>query len=116
MHLDTRGGFEPLKRELWSTRALSAPDAVAAGRANALAVWLTQALKGLPGALDSLDRGALLSLLAGARNIPFGSQVLHIDRETHRPERRQVRILEIRDRSFFILDTLDVRGLKYYDD
>jgi hypothetical protein len=116
MYLDERGGFEQLKRELWSTRTLSVSDKVATGRANALASWLIQALRGLPGALDRVDRAALLSLLAEARNIPFGSQTLNIDRATHRPEKRRVWILEIRSRNFFVLDTLDVRGLRYYDD
>ncbi|MDR1650079.1 MAG: hypothetical protein LBR71_07440 [Synergistaceae bacterium] len=115
MYLDARGGFESLKRDLWSSRTLSVPDKVAAGRANALALWLTQALKALPGALERVDRGALFSLLAEARGIPFGGQTLNIDRETHRPEKRRVCILEIRNRSFFVLDTLDARGLKYYD-
>jgi hypothetical protein len=115
MYLDARGGFEQLKRDLWSSRVLSVPDKVAAGRANALALWLIQALRALPGPFERVDRGALLSLLGGARDIPFGAQNLSIDRETHRPEKRQVYILEIRSRSFFVLDTLDVRGLKYYD-
>jgi hypothetical protein len=122
MYLDARGGFEQLKRDLWSSRTLSATDKVAAGRANALTLWLIQSLRALPaqssgvsGALERIDRGALFSLLAEARGISFGNQALNIDRETHRPEKRRVCILEIRDRSFFVLDTLDVRGLKYYD-
>jgi hypothetical protein len=114
MYLDSRGGFEPLKRSLWSTRVVAVSDKAAAGRANALALWLIQALKALPGALDSVDRRALLSLLAEAWNIPFGSQILNIDRETHRPEKRRVCILEVRDRNFFVLDTLDVQGLGFY--
>jgi hypothetical protein len=116
MYLDERGGFEQMKRDLWSSRALSVPDKVAAGRANALALWLIQALRGLPGALDSLDKNALLSLLAEARDIPFGAKTLNIDRDTHRPRERQVYILEVRGRNFFVLDTLEVRGLKYYND
>jgi hypothetical protein len=114
-HLDERGGFEQLKRDLWSSRALPITDKVAAGRANALTLWLRQALSGLPGALEFLDRNALLSLLAGARDIPFGNQILNIDRETHRPAERQVCLMEIRNRNFFILDTIGVRGLRYYD-
>ncbi|MDR2174462.1 MAG: hypothetical protein LBO82_00815 [Synergistaceae bacterium] len=116
MYLDALGGFERLKRDLWSSRALSAPDKVAAGRANALAFWLIQALKALPGDLDSIDRNALLSLLAEARDIPFGSQTLNIDRDTHRPGTRRVFIMEMRNRSFFVLDTLGVRGLKHRGD
>jgi hypothetical protein len=128
MYLGARGGFEQLKRDLWSSRTLSVPDKVAAGRANALALWLIRALRALPAqalraqapgafpdVLERVDKNALLSLLAETRGIPFGSQVLNIDRETHRPEKRLAYILEIRDRSFFVLDTLDVRGLKYYD-
>jgi hypothetical protein len=118
MYLDERGGFERLKRDLWSTRAMAAPDKVAAGRASALALWLIQALKALPGsgALENFDKNALLSLLAEARDIPFGVQTLNIDRDTHRPAERLVFILEVRGRNFFILDTLAVRGLKYYGD
>jgi hypothetical protein len=116
MYLDARGGFEQLKRDLWSSRALSAPDKVAAGRANALAFWLTQALRALPGDADQAVRSALPSLLAETRDIPFGGQTLHIDRNTHRPEKRRVYIMEIRNRSFFVLDSLDVQGLKYLGD
>jgi hypothetical protein len=118
LFLDERGGFDRLKRDLWSTRALAVPDKVAAGRANALVLWLIQALKALPGpaALESFDKNALLSLLVSARDIPFGAQTLNIDRDTHRPAERRVYIMEVRNRSFSVLDTLDVHGLKYYDD
>ena len=115
LFLETHGGFEQLKRDLWTTRTLGVTDKVAAGRANALAVWLTRALTALPGGNPIADKKSLLSRLADVENIPFGNQVLSIDRETHRPKSRQVHILEIRDRSFFILDTLSVKGLKHYD-
>jgi hypothetical protein len=111
--LEERGEFEPLKRDLWASRTTAVPDKVAAGRANALALWLIQALKTLPGAIKS-DKRALFSRLENVRNIPFGNQILDIDAAAHRPRRRQVYIIEVRDRSFFVLHVLDVEGLKYY--
>ncbi|MDR1048276.1 MAG: hypothetical protein LBL51_00855 [Synergistaceae bacterium] len=114
-YLDTRGGFETLKRDLWTSRALAVADKAAAGRANALAFWLRQSLEALSGPLERVDLPSLLSLLADARDIPFGVQTLSIDRATHRPEKRQVFLLQVRDRSFFVLDAFDVRGLGYYD-
>ena len=115
MHLETKGGFEQLKRSLWSSRTVAVSDKVMAGRANALALWLVKALKSLQGGDEVIDRGAFFSELGRVRGIPFGNQILNIDEKTHRPERRQVRILETRNREFFILDTLDIQGLGYYD-
>ncbi|MDR1376756.1 MAG: hypothetical protein LBJ22_04525 [Synergistaceae bacterium] len=114
--LDARGGFEQLKRDLWTSRTLNVADKIAAGRANALAVWLTRALKALPpGDIQKIDKDVLVSRLENVREIPFGRQMLEIDEKNHRPRRRQVYILEVRDRNFFVLDVLDVEGLKYYD-
>ncbi|MDR3230200.1 MAG: hypothetical protein LBT65_02065 [Synergistaceae bacterium] len=114
MNLDTQGGFEQLKRDLWSSRTVGVADSVAAGRANALAVWLNRALSALETG-DPLDRRGLLLTLARAQGIPFGAQTLDIDETTHRPARRHVRVFEIRDRSFFVLKDMDVTGLGYYD-
>lgn len=111
MLLDADGGFEQLKRDLWTSRTVAVTDRVAAGRANALALWLK-------GALDSLrefDRAAFLSQLARTQGIPFGDQVLNINEETHRPDRRRVHILETRDRRFNAVESMDIQGLKYYD-
>jgi hypothetical protein len=113
--LDARGGFEQLKRDLWTSRTLSVLDKVAAGRANALAFWLTSALKALPANTENIASGVLFPRLENVREIPFGSQVLEVDGKTHRPKGRRVYILEVRNRDFFVLDTLDVEGLGYYD-
>ncbi|MDR1875455.1 MAG: hypothetical protein LBQ90_10655 [Synergistaceae bacterium] len=114
MYLNTQGGFERLKRELWSSRAVAVGDSAAAGRANALVLWLTEALSTLK-TKTFPDRKALLLQLSRVRNIPFGNQSLDISETTHRPVRRHVRILEIRDRSFFVLDGMDVTGPEYSD-
>ncbi|MDR1731508.1 MAG: hypothetical protein LBR61_05385 [Synergistaceae bacterium] len=114
IYLDARGGFEQVKRDLWSSSAVAVADTVAAGRANALVLWLTGALSGLNEG-SPLDLKALLRNLSRARSIPFGNQTLDIDPTTHRPLRRRVSILEIRDRSFFVLDSIDVTGLGYYE-
>lgn len=110
LFLEEQGGFQDLKRRLWNTRALRATDAVAAGRADALAQWLIQGLEALPGAMEHLDRPALLDRLSRAERIPFGSQRLTVNPELHRPRHRQVYILEIRNRSYFLLDTLPTEG------
>jgi hypothetical protein len=119
MYLEERGGFEQLKRDLWMSRTVSVSDKAAAGRANALAIWLIQALEAIPERnvenAESPAQRELLSQLESAKGIPFGAQVLDIDGKTHRPRRRNVRILEVRDRNFTVLDTLDVEGLPYYD-
>ena len=115
MYLEERGGFEQLRRDLWTTRVLAVPNKAAAGRANALAFWLTEALAALPDITGRVNNEALIAALGNVSGIPFGSQTLSIDSETHRPAFRRVWILEVRDRSFFVRETLDVRGLKYYD-
>jgi hypothetical protein len=113
--LEVRGGFEQLKRDLWTSRTFSVIDKVAAGRANALAIWLTSALKALPENIQKVNANVLVPRLENVREIPFGRQLLEIDGKTHRPRRRQVYVLEVRDRNFFVLDVLDVEGLEYYD-
>jgi hypothetical protein len=116
MYLEELGGFEQLKRDLWMSRNTAVSAKTAAGRANALAVWLSRALRALSGQnIAKPDPKELLSKLENVANIPFGAQALDIDGTTHRPRRRKVHILEIRDRNFTVLDTLDVQGLPYYD-
>ena len=110
--LGKRGEFDALRRSLWVSRALAVPDKVAAGRANALAFWLTTALKASQGGFTG---GKVLPQLAKVRDIPFGDQLLSIDETTHRPYRRRVYILEVRERSFFVRDVLDVEGINRYD-
>ena len=114
LFLEKHGGFQELKRHLWNTRTLQVPDSVAAGRADALAQWLIQGLNALPGPLESLDRPALLDRLGRAERIPFGNQVLDVNPELHRPRRRQVYILEIRDRGYLPLKTLSTQGPAYF--
>ena len=114
LFLEKHGGFQELKRHLWNTRTLQVPDSVAAGRADALAQWLIQGLSALPGPLESLDRPALLDRLGRAERIPFGNQVLDVNPELHRPRRRQVYILEIRDRGYLLLKTLSTQGPAYF--
>ncbi len=113
MLLDSKGGFEQLKRDLWTSRTVGVTDRVVAGRANALALWLTRALSDLAG--SGFDRAAFLARLAQARDIPFGGQILNIDPDTHRPERRRVHILETRSRQFAEVDSMDIRGPGYRD-
>ena len=113
LFLEEQGGFQDLKRRLWNTRALRAADSVAAGRADALAQWLVRGLNALTGPEDVLDRAALLDRLSRVEQVPFGNQRLEINPELHRPRRRQVYILEIRDRSYFLLETLPTEGPAY---
>lgn len=113
LFLEEHGGFQDLKRRLWNTRALRVTDSVAAGRADALAQWLIQGLNALPGPAESLDRPALLDRLSRAEQVPFGNQRLDVNPELHRPRRRQVYILEIRNRSYSLLDTIPTQGPAY---
>lgn len=116
LFLEEQGGFQDLKRRLWNTRALRVTDSVAAGRADALTQWLIQGLSAQQGPQGGLDRAALLESLSRATQIPFGNQCLDINPELHRPRLRQVYILEIRNRSFFLLDTLLTLGPPYFSD
>ena len=110
--LEDLGGFEALKRDLWSTRVVKVTAKEAAGRANALALWLSRGLEGMPGTGERLDLAELRASLAAVSGIPFGAQTLDIDPATRRPAARKVRILEVRNRSFAVRDTLSVEGLK----
>ncbi len=109
--LDKHEKFEDLKRQLWNTRALKVTDLVAAGRANALAIWATKALDTMP-ELGNFDKRVFIASLEKVQGIPFGSQALDIEPTTHRPKKRTVRIFEMRDRQFFPVKTLETEGLK----
>ncbi|RRD63852.1 hypothetical protein [Fretibacterium sp. OH1220_COT-178] len=111
--LDQKGGFLDLKRRLWNTRALRVTDAVAAGRADALAQWLVQGLDALPESMEHPDPKALLDRLRRVEFVTFGNQKLELTPEHQRPRYRQVYIVEIRDRSYFLLDSLPVEGPAY---
>ena len=115
MYLEDHGGFEQLRRKVWSTRVLPVPDMVAAGRAHALVTWLGRAIFALPRVIGEMDQQALLASLRNVREIPFGNQILDIDSETHRPAFRYVNILEVRDRGFQVINTLNVQGVRYND-
>ncbi|MBQ9564862.1 MAG: hypothetical protein IJU98_04675 [Synergistaceae bacterium] len=114
LFLMERGGFSELKRRLWNTRVMQVTDIVSAGRADALTEWLKRAIDSLsPQPIDKLSYPALLQALERVRGIPFGSQKLDIRPELHRPAVRQVYIAEVRNREYFMLDSLPVHGLVY---
>jgi hypothetical protein len=113
--LDGRGGFDALRRDLWSQRAVSLSDKVAAGRANALVFWLTEAIKTLPKATENIPKGVLFSKLEDVTGIPFGDQTLDADARTHRPKRRRAFVFEVRNRGFSLLDTVETDGQPYAD-
>ena len=115
IYLDERGGFEQLRRDIWRTRVLAVPDRVAAGRANALAIWLSRGLAALPRVGHEISMREIFTALRNVYGIPFGSQTLDINPETHRPAFRKVHILQVRNRSFYVLETLDVKGLEFFD-
>ena len=50
---------------------------------------------------------------AHVKNIPFGNQVLNIAPNLHRPEARDVYIVEVRDREYSEVDLVRVNGLIY---
>ena len=119
LFLETTGGFETLKRSFWTSRTVSVEDKSAAARANALVLWLQSGIHAIQGDLNSMPRHSavadLLVRLKNVKDIPFGNQSLTIDPATHRPRERDVHILETRNRKFYILDTLRIEGLGYYD-
>ena len=115
MYLEERGGFEQLRRDIWSARILPVPDRVMAGRANSLAVWLIQGLAALPREGHEVQLGELFNTLRNVNGIPFGNQILDINPNTNRPTFRHVHILQVYNRSFRVLETINVKGLEYVE-
>lgn len=111
--LSTLGGFVDTKRLIWRTRAMQIEDNVAAGRAVALCEWLERAVALMPQPVDTMPRGQLLFNLSRVREIPFGNQILNISPELHRPAARNVFIVEVRNKDYKNIETLNIRGLAY---
>ena len=111
--LGTLGGFIETRRMLWRTRAMQVSDPVAAGRAIALYEWFKRAVELMPQPVDNMPRGVLLQNMARVQSIPFGNQSLNISPLLHRPSARDVFIVEIRDREYSPLDTVNTRSLPY---
>lgn len=111
--LSSMGGFIETKRLLWRTRAMQINDTVAAGKALALYEWLKRAVDMMPQPVDAIPRALLLRNLERTQEIPFGNQVLNISPVLHRPSERNVFIVEIRDREYISVDTVNTRGLAY---
>ena len=111
--LASHGGFIETKRLLWRTRAMAINDTPAAGRAIALYEWLKRAIDMMPQPVDNLSRNLLLRNLAHVKNIPFGNQVLNISANLHRPESRNIYIVEVRNHEFSEVDMVKVNGLIY---
>ena len=98
---------------LWRTRAMQVNDTVAAGRAVALYEWFKRAVDVMPQPVDNMPRGLLLQNLGRSKAIPFGNQVLNISPSLHRPSARNVYIVEIRNRAYSELDTVNTNALAY---
>ena len=111
--LASLGGFVETRRMLWRTRAMAVSDTVAAGRAIALYEWLKKAVDVMPQPVDDMPRGLLLQNLGRVQDIPFGNQKLDISPGLHRPSERNVYIVEIRDRGYSELDTVNTKALAY---
>lgn len=111
--LSTLGGFIETRRMLWRTRAMQVSDTVAAGRVIALYEWFKRAVELMPQPVDDMPRGQLLQNMARVQSIPFGNQVLNISPGLHRPSARDVFIVEIRNREYSALDTVNTRALAY---
>ncbi|MBR1486045.1 MAG: hypothetical protein IJ597_02170 [Synergistaceae bacterium] len=111
--LNSQGGFIETKRNLWRSRAMQVNDNVAAGRAIALCEWFQLAVAMMPQPVDEMPRDILLNNLARVQSIPFGNQKLDINPALHRPDSRNIFIVEVRDHEFQYKDTVNVRGLVY---
>ena len=110
------GGFAETRRMLLMTRALRVEDSVAAGRVIALYEWLKKAVELMPQPVDAMPKAQLLRNMSRVQAIPFGNQVLNISPNMNRPESRNVFIVEVRDRKYNALDTVNTRGLVYNPD
>ncbi len=111
--LADHGGFIETKRMMWRGRAMQVKDTVAAGRAVALYEWLKRAVDLMPQPVDTLNRNQLLVNLGRVQGIPFGTQILSIAPNLHRPSERDTYIVDVRNREYSYLDTVRVRGLPY---
>ncbi|MBQ7154466.1 MAG: hypothetical protein IJR85_02785 [Synergistaceae bacterium] len=111
--LSSQGGFLETKRNLWRTRAMAIDDTVHAGKAIALCEWLKRGVEMMPQPVDNMPRGQLLANLARVQQIPFGNQVLNIAANQHRPAERDAYIVEVRDRDYLFVDTVNTKGLAY---
>ena len=111
--LNSQGGFIQTKRNLWMSRAMQVDDIVAAGRAIALSKWFEKAVAMMPQPVDEMPRDILLNNLARVQEIPFGNQKLDINPALHRPDSRNIFIVEVRGHEFQYKDTVNVRGLVY---
>ena len=111
--LASQGGFIETKRMLWRTRAMQIDDTAAAGRAVALCEWFKRAVALMPQPVDDMPRNILLNNLARVQSIPFGNQNLDINPALHRPDSRNIFIVEVREHEFQYKDTVNVRGLVY---
>ena len=111
--LASLGGFIETRRMLWRSRAMMVSDPVAAGRAIALYEWFKRAVDVMPQPVDEMPRVQLLQNLGRVQAIPFGNQILNISPGLHRPSARNVYIVEIRDRAYSELDTVNTRALAY---
>ena len=111
--LSKLGGFIETKRLLWRNRAVQIDDTVAAGRAIALYEWFKRAVDVMPQPVDNMPRNELLRNLSRVQGIPFGNQVLNINPSLHRPDARNVFIVEVRNHEFWDLDVVATRGLAY---
>jgi hypothetical protein len=105
-----QGNFQDHATKMWMTYAMKAPNPVAAGKAYALFQWMKSALE----RAGRTDPDVLALRLAEIDDIPFGSQTLSIDPTTHRPRKRDVYVLEVRNNMFNHMETLSVEGLPYY--
>ncbi|MBQ6910164.1 MAG: hypothetical protein IJQ29_08585 [Synergistaceae bacterium] len=119
LFLNDRGGFNALRRSLWSTRAVKVSDNIAAGRTHALVEWLKRAIFTLadPQPLDfiNINRTALINTLASVKDIPFGNQKLNINPRTHRPLKRKVFIADVEQRAYRFLYELEIASMPYID-
>ena len=111
--LSSQGNFIEVKRRLWNTRVMAVDDPVAAGRAITLCEWLKLAIAMMPQPVDEMPRDILLNNLSRVQGIPFGNQKLDINPALHRPDSRNIFIVEVRDHEFQYKDTVNVRGLVY---
>lgn len=111
--LPSQGNFIEIKRKLWNTRVIAIEDPVAAGRALALCEWLKKAIEMMPQPVDEMPRDILLNNLARVKGIPFGNQKFDINPTLHRPDSRNIFIVEVRDHEFKYKDMVNVRGLVY---
>lgn len=94
------------ERKIWTITRKNVPDRALAGRAWSAASWLLQGLH----RAKTPDPDIVATLMPAIEGVSLGKKVLKFSDQTHRPEEREVSILQVKKGRFEPIATVNVRG------